>query len=231
MKLRLFVLLAAALAAFFMLMVLAVAVNASEPDVPLDGEPADDTCLTDQPCDEPDGPPENGTERPESYVPPGTGTVIDYYIDAEGKVFYTIMTEDKFVFYLIIDQDKNTQNVYFLNAVTIADLAALAEFPLPIQDGACDCPPTPTDITPPDTTLEPNNGSGSSGIIFFGIGVMVIAAFGMWYFKVFRAKQKQIVRSLEYTPAATEEETRDDYSENWDEDVTDANADDETEDN
>ena len=43
------------------------------------------------------------------------------------KQFYTITTEAGNVFYLIIDGKRDSNNVYFLNGVTEADLMALAE--------------------------------------------------------------------------------------------------------
>lgn len=61
------------------------------------------------------------------FTPPGTGTVVDNATDQEGKEFFTITTADESVFYLVIDQQRGAENVYFLNAVTLADLAALAE--------------------------------------------------------------------------------------------------------
>jgi len=64
---------------------------------------------------------------PNPFTPAGTGTVIDNATDADGKEFYTIMTPSENVFYLIIDRQRETENVYFLNAVTEKDLLALAE--------------------------------------------------------------------------------------------------------
>ena len=67
------------------------------------------------------------TPEPNPFTPAGTGTVIDNATDADGKEFYTIMTPNENVFYLIIDRQRETENVYFLNAVTEQDLMALAE--------------------------------------------------------------------------------------------------------
>ena len=53
----------------------------------------------------------------EPLSPPGTGTVIDSGTDEDGKEFYTIQAPDKAVFYLIIDRQRGTENVYFLDAV------------------------------------------------------------------------------------------------------------------
>ena len=42
--------------------------------------------------------------------------------DEDGKEFYTITTADESVFYLVIDKQKTSENVYFLNTVTTDDL-------------------------------------------------------------------------------------------------------------
>ena len=60
-------------------------------------------------------------------TPDGTGTVINNVTNEDGKEFFTITTPSKHVFYLIIDRQKNAENVYFLDAVTDKDLLALAK--------------------------------------------------------------------------------------------------------
>lgn len=60
-------------------------------------------------------------------TPDGTGTVIDNVTNEDGKEFFTVTTPSKHVFYLIIDRQKNAENVYFLDAVTDKDLLALAK--------------------------------------------------------------------------------------------------------
>mgnify|MGYP002508413626 CR=1 FL=1 len=59
-------------------------------------------------------------------TPDGQATVLDNATNEDGKEFYTIQTPDENVFYLIIDNQRDTENVYFLNAVTESDLMALA---------------------------------------------------------------------------------------------------------
>ncbi len=61
------------------------------------------------------------------FTPDGSATVVDNASDEQGKEFYTIMTPDENVFYLIIDKQRDSENVYFLNAVTESDLMALAQ--------------------------------------------------------------------------------------------------------
>ncbi len=60
-------------------------------------------------------------------TPDGQGTVLDNATDEDGKEFFTITTPDENVFFLVIDRQKESENVYFLNAVTESDLMALAE--------------------------------------------------------------------------------------------------------
>lgn len=64
---------------------------------------------------------------PAPLTPDGQATVVDNATDEDGKEFYTIVTPAENTFYLIIDKQRETQNVYFLNAVTESDLLALAE--------------------------------------------------------------------------------------------------------
>jgi len=66
-----------------------------------------------------------GGMRP--FTPDGTGTVVDNVHDNDGIEFFTIGTEDGNVFYLIIDRQRSTDNVYLLNAVTEEDLISLAQ--------------------------------------------------------------------------------------------------------
>ena len=65
----------------------------------------------------------NMTEEPDTYVQSKTTTDGT---DTAEKVFYTIETQEGEQFYMVIDQGASNK-VYFLNRVTISDLAALAE--------------------------------------------------------------------------------------------------------
>lgn len=68
------------------------------------------------------------TERdPSPLTPDGQATVVDDATDEDGKEFYTIVTPAENTFYLVIDKQRDSDNVYFLNAVTESDLLALAE--------------------------------------------------------------------------------------------------------
>lgn len=69
---------------------------------------------------------ENAAE-PNPFTPAGQASVLDNATDEDGKEFYTFITPEENVFYLVIDNQRDSENVYFLNAVTEDDLMALAE--------------------------------------------------------------------------------------------------------
>lgn len=97
--------------------------------------------------------PESGgtnTASPTStaLTPDGQGTVMDNATSENGKEFFTISTPAENVFYLIIDRERNSENVYFLNAVTEADLMALAETDVDAVAGTASDIPGITNNTP-----------------------------------------------------------------------------------
>lgn len=57
----------------------------------------------------------------------GTGTTVDNATSGDGVEFFTIKTDDDKVYYLVVDRNSGTDNVYLLNTVTGSDLEALAE--------------------------------------------------------------------------------------------------------
>ncbi len=64
-------------------------------------------------------------QRP--FTPDGQASVLDHATEEEGKEFYTFVTPEENIFYLVIDRQRESENVYFLNAVTENDLLELAE--------------------------------------------------------------------------------------------------------
>ena len=150
-------------------------------------------------------------------LPHGAATVINYNTDPNGRLFYTIMTPDEHVFYLVIDKSSNTDNVYFLNAVTVADLLALAEAPEQMQSGTV-TPPTTTTNTPeqptetPPPTQQPQSGNNTGMYIIIGILVIIGGGAG-WYFKIYRPKQQGMSSGEEYDPSLNEYEN--DYDDDW----------------
>lgn len=140
-------------------------------------------------------------EPPRPFTPSGTGTVVDNATDGDGKEFYTISTADGSVFYLVIDRQRTTENVYFLNAVTVADLMALAEIPEVAE-------PVLPDVLPPVTQSEPEteqpiapaeNRGNNMGIIFIVGAAVLICGVAGWYFKVHKPKQQKMVMEEDYS--------------------------------
>lgn len=91
------------------------------------------------------------------FTPDGSATVADNASDEQGKEFYTIMTPDENVFYLIIDKQRDSENVYFLNAVTESDLMALAQKDTDSQTVTPTAPSEPEPAAPaePEEPSEP----------------------------------------------------------------------------
>ena len=84
-------------------------------------EPQEETA----PVEETTEPEETATPNP--FTPNGTGTVLDNAPTADEKQLSTIVHENERVFYRVMAKQRDTENVYFLNAVTESDLMALAE--------------------------------------------------------------------------------------------------------
>ena len=139
------------------------------------------------------------TPEPVLTPPGGTGTVVEQ-TDEEGKEFYTIMTADENVFYLVIDRQRETENVYFLNAVTEADLLPLVEMPA-VEEPE----PTPVPTPVPDTAPMPEIESGPDVRLLL-ILVLAVLAIGLAFFYVkkrFAARGNE--ESYEHEPEDYEE--------------------------
>ena len=128
------------------------------------------------------------------FTPAGTGTVVDNATDEDGKEFFTIMTPNENVFYLVIDRQREQGNVYFLNAVTEKDLLALAEQSEETEEVTPTPPvtPEPTSEPIPETEPTPEKGDNMSMMIFVVLAILVGGGAG-YYFKIYRPKQEQAV--------------------------------------
>lgn len=100
------------------------------------------------------------------------------------------MTPAENVFYLVIDRQRETENAYFLNAVTEADLMALAEIPPISEPAPVEQAPAPTPEPEPDPEPEPEKGGGM-GMLIFVVLVMLVGGGAGYYFKIYRPKQQQ----------------------------------------
>ena len=141
------------------------------------------------------------------FTPSGTATVIDNATGVDGKEFFTIMTEAENVFYLIIDRQRNTENVYFLNAVTEADLLALVktEDVKPASNTTTSRTPAEKPETPGNEAPEPatptvppvEKPSSPSLYVFLGIAVLVFGG-AAYYFKIVKPKKAAIDDTDDY---------------------------------
>lgn len=129
------------------------------------------------------------------FTPDGTGTVMDNVVEQNGKEFFTITTADDNTFYLIIDRERSSENVYLLNAVTEDDLMALAQKSDGTTQSAVPTPePTPQQTQPtPEPTPEPDpktpGGNNTGAILIILLAVLGVGGAG-YYFKILKPKQE-----------------------------------------
>lgn len=172
-------------------------------------KPVDDTADTAEKADNP-------------FTPAGTSSVVDNADDTDGKEFFTITTADGNVFYLVIDRQRGTENVYFLNTVTESDLIALAELPegavtQPIPTNEPEPVPTqePEDNPEPEPETPAKKGVGALPVI---LAVALIGGGAAWYFKVYRPKQTQAAAADDYDASEYADYMDEDDTPPWDED-------------
>lgn len=128
------------------------------------------------------------------FTPAGTGTVVDYATDEDGKEFYTITTPSENIFYLIIDRQRSDGNVYFLNAVTEADLMALAEISETAEPEPVAETPAPVQTEEAEAEAEPEpeaEKSGGMGSILLVVLILLVGGGAGWYFKIYKPKKQR----------------------------------------
>ena len=136
------------------------------------------------------------------FTPEGSATVVDNATDSQGKEFYTIMTPDENVFYLVIDKQRDSENVYFLNAVTESDLMALAQKDTQNQAAATATEPEkppketepvtepPTQPEKPQEEQEPPAPKSNNSILLLALAAAFAAGGLGYYFKVYNPKHE-----------------------------------------
>lgn len=156
-------------------------------------------------------------EKP--FTPDGQATVLDHATNEDGKEFYTFTTPEENVFYLVIDRQRESENVYFLNAVMESDLAALAtkdenavtEDIMTTEPAVCSCEEkceagkvdTSCGIcrndleackgkpAEPTEAAEPETAKKNSGGTFLFVILALLAAGGAgYYFKIYKPKHE-----------------------------------------
>ncbi len=135
---------------------------------------------------------ESNTSTAAPFTPDGTGTIVDNVREGNSKEFFSIESNDGNVFYLIVDRQRTSENVYLLNPVTEQDLASLAD---PKGISAIPEQPTPDPTAQPtvEPTAEPlieEPSGGINGGSTLLIIVAVLAAGGAgYYFKIIKPKK------------------------------------------
>ena len=178
------------------------------------------------------------------FTPNGTGTVVDEATDEDGKEFYTITTPEENVFFLIIDKQRDTENVYFLNAVTESDLLALAEkdsdTAVPEPPVTAEPVPQPAEPETPEKPEQPQKSSSPFTLVLIGAAVLAAGGLG-YYFKIYKPKhelddaddldmfpfdgpEEPTIREDELLTEEEDAERRQQYEESWDDDEGDADA-------
>jgi hypothetical protein len=165
-------------------------------------------------------------QSPKPFMPDGQATVMDQATEYDGKEFYTFTTPAGSVFFLVIDHARNSDNVYFLNAVTEHDLISLAEKAgEPISESALPAASNPAPepagdepgaSEPVGSVTEPapeESGGGNTGmIIIIVIALLAIGGAG-YYIKIVKPK----------TQSAGIADDEDEYEPEDDEDIPFAN--------
>ena len=125
------------------------------------------------------------------FTPYGTGSVVDNAAESDGKEFFTVESADGNVFYLIIDRQRNTDNVYLLNAVTEQDLASLAKSGNGLPQSAVPEQTSAPVITTPEPTPEPKPPvkDGNAGAVILIILAVIAVGGAGYYIKIVRPKR------------------------------------------
>ena len=177
-----------------------------------------------EPAEEPPAQEETTTAKP--FTPEGTGTVVDNATDDDGKEFYTIQTLDEHVFFLVIDKQRTSENVYFLDAVTEKELLSLAlaekeAKTVEPEPKLTTAPQEPTDEPKPESAPKPEKENSPVGTILLVLAVAVIGGGAGWYFKIYRPKHQAPDLDEEETNfEAEDDESAEDDLPPWDEDET-----------
>lgn len=149
-------------------------------------------------------------------TPNGQATVIDHASGEDGKEFFTITTANNNVFYLIVDRQREEENVYFLNAVTETDLLSLAQVDEqpelilePEEEPICSCmqrceagdvntlcPVCKENrkacVGEVAEEIEPEAKKINAGLILFVVLALAVGGAVGWYFKIYCPKQEFI---------------------------------------
>ena len=170
---------------------------------PTEEAPAQHVTETPQPVD---------SINPAALLPDGTANVVDYAVSESGKEFYIIQTANGNPFYLVLDKDRESNNVYLLSPVDEGDLSDFVKQNELTQEPVepAPVPPEPDQPTTPDDPMPSGVSYGS----WASLAVIVVAGVGAWYYrnkvkpKREQAKQQKKLDEMEFeddTPPVNED--------------------------
>ena len=203
---------------------------------------------------DPETKPDTKPRDPVPLTPDGQAAVLDNATGEDGKEFFTFTTSNDNTFYLVIDRQRDGENVYFLNAVTEDDLMALAEqgtekpdvSAVPEPEPVCSCKEqcVPGEVNtscpvcamrykdctgkapvPEEPEEEPSQGGGAGTIIFILIAVLAAGGAG-YYFKIYKPKRElDDAEDFDEITGAEEEMVNEDEDVSQESDATQVDAD------
>ena len=171
-------------------------------------------------------------KTPTALTPSGQGIVVDNVTGENGKEFYTISTPEDHTFFLVVDKERQGENVYFLNAVTESDLLALAKKdgdtpsePEPVPVCACQekCVPGMVNTACPVCIFSMKDCTGkavtveepaqpearqSRGLFLVLPAILAVGGAG-WYLKIYKPK-KTLDRAEDFDELIEEETVNED---------------------
>ncbi len=142
----------------------------------------------------------------------GTGTVVDFTTTGS-KAFYTIVDNEQKVFYLIIDMDKPTDNVYFLQEINRSELES-SNTTTNVDNNT---PPNTVEIEQDvESTTSNNKDQADDNNLKFLMMVLLLGGIGVvgYYFFVIRKKKDK----NQDTQQENDDEILEDYDDDFEED-------------
>ncbi len=148
----------------------------------------------------------------------GSGTVTENSVKSPGeREFFTIQSDKGNDFYIVVDKEKQDQNVYLLSEVTEDDLLGLTKTPQAAQPDPEPVTPAPEPAPPEAETPAAPEKESDTGMIVVIVLVMAVAGGAGYYFKIVRPKRNAVPEE-EYIE---DDDTGDDEIDDYDYDTDD----------
>ena len=146
------------------------------------------------------------------FTPDGGGTVQDNATGEEGKEFFTVTTAAGNVYYLIIDRQRGTENVYFLSPVTEEDLLGMTDGSAVTDPGTSQPEPqtpAPSPSEEPQPQQPTQSGGMNMGTILFILLAVAAVGGAAYYVKIVKPR-KQARDEEDFEDDFEDEESTDD---------------------